>query len=153
MLGDIKKLIGGRGAATPTPARLDCFDEGLEEYPGAATAHIDYPDAPLVDDDDEEEEGDEWGDDSGEDADAAWDSALAASSGNVRSPSALVNVLYHLMERHIPAGVMERLVREAVEDVTGAPDGGVRYENGWLASSAEYLARQLDMAEIYSEDE
>jgi hypothetical protein len=62
--------------------------------------------------------------------------AVRKRSGSVNINSKLVSFLYQLMRDHLPAGEVERLVRES-ED----PD--VFYTNGWLANYAEDLANRL----------
>lgn len=47
----------------------------------------------------------------------------------------LASFLYDLLRDHLPAGEVERLVREA--------DPDVQYTNGWLAEYARDLSRRL----------
>lgn len=62
--------------------------------------------------------------------------ALRERSGAVRINSKLVSFLYELIRDHLPAGEVERLVRESQEP-------NVLYTNGWLAKYAEDLANRL----------
>ena len=61
---------------------------------------------------------------------------LRQRSGNVVSTDPLVSFLYDLMRDHLPAGVVERLVRES-------PHRIVQYTNGYLANYAVDLAKRL----------
>lgn len=65
------------------------------------------------------------------------DALLFERSDCVHCTSALVSFLYDLMRDHLPAGTVERLVREAVPGTT-------TYTNGWLANYASDLAQRLD---------
>lgn len=57
-------------------------------------------------------------------------------SGNVNATSRLTSFLYDLMRDHLTPGVVEELVRDAV-------DPEVSYTNGWLAQYAFDLAKRL----------
>lgn len=62
---------------------------------------------------------------------------LRIISGEVTVHSKLTSFLYDLLRDHLPAGVVEELVRNAQE-----PE--VHYTNGWLAKYAEDLALRLE---------
>lgn len=64
--------------------------------------------------------------------------ALRQRSGVVCIESRLVAFLYHLLRDHLPAGVVEELVRETTE----AEETGL-YSNGYLARYAEDIAKRL----------
>lgn len=63
-------------------------------------------------------------------------SELRIRSSEVNINDRLTSFLYELMRDHLPAGIVEKLVRDASE-----PD--VAYTNGWLAKYAEDLAKRL----------
>lgn len=63
------------------------------------------------------------------------DQALFERSGQVATADRLVSFLYDLMRDHLPAGVVERLVREAAAPIT--------MTNGYLARYATDLALRL----------
>lgn len=67
-------------------------------------------------------------------------SELHARSGHVESNSALVAFLYDLMRDHLPAGVVEKLVRDQTDDDIALP---YVFTNGHLARYAEDLAARL----------
>lgn len=62
---------------------------------------------------------------------------LREKSGSVNSKNPLVSVLYVLMREHLPAGVLEALVRDALKH----PDAA--FCNGYLAEYAINLADAL----------
>jgi len=66
---------------------------------------------------------------------------LREDSGAVVYTDALTSFLYELMRDHLPAGVVEQLVRTAVNE----PEENV-FTNGWLAKYANNLAEQLNNA-------
>lgn len=61
---------------------------------------------------------------------------LRARSGEITIHSKLTSFLYDLLRDHLPAGVVEELVRNAQPEV--------HYTNGWLAKYAEDLALRLE---------
>lgn len=61
---------------------------------------------------------------------------LRERSGNIDLNSRLISFLYELMRDHVPAGTVEKMVRNS-ED----PD--TQYCNGWLAKYAEDVANRL----------
>lgn len=73
------------------------------------------------------------------------DQALFERSGRSVGRSPLVSFLYDLMRDHLPAGVVERLVRDAVVVGEKTPHGhwATTYTNGWLAEYAKDLAARL----------
>jgi len=64
---------------------------------------------------------------------------LRDASGNVISSDPWVNFLYLLMRDHITAGVVEKLIQEAVTK----PGMDCAYTNGWLAKYAENLVERV----------
>lgn len=65
-----------------------------------------------------------------------YNKKLKEESGNVVDDTKLVLFLYSLLRDHLPAGVVEELVR----DSQGIP---VEYTNGYLANYANNLADRL----------
>ena len=65
--------------------------------------------------------------------------ALHARSCHVETTDKLVDFFYLLMRDHVPAGTIEKLVRECDEE------RGISsiFTNGWLASYAKDLAHRL----------
>lgn len=61
---------------------------------------------------------------------------LKEESGNVVYDDRLVSFLYSLLRDHLPAGVVEELVRDS-QDIP------VEYTNGYLANYAKNLADRL----------
>lgn len=77
---------------------------------------------------------------------------LREASGQVVYSDAITSFLYQLMRDHLPAGVVEKLVRE----VAAEPEEQV-FTNGWLAKYANNLAEELknsrtnNLAKVLSE--
>lgn len=65
-----------------------------------------------------------------------YNDALRERSGVVNINSKLISFLYELLRDHLPAGIVEELVRASQE-----PD--ISYTNGWLVKYAEDLANRL----------
>lgn len=65
---------------------------------------------------------------------------LHSRSGHIESPDRLVAFLYDLLRDHLPAGEVEKLVRDA-EVVS--PENIAVYTNGYLARYAKDLADRL----------
>lgn len=63
--------------------------------------------------------------------------AMRERSGSINSNSKLVSFLYLLMRDHLPAGVIEEIIRDA-EETTDC-----QFTNGWLAKYAEDLKDRL----------
>jgi hypothetical protein len=63
-------------------------------------------------------------------------SDLRVRSGEVNVNDRLTSFLYELIRDHLPASVVEKLVRDSQD-----PD--VAYTNGWLAQYAEDLSKRL----------
>jgi hypothetical protein len=61
---------------------------------------------------------------------------LRERSGNIQIDDKLTSFLYSLMRDHLPAGIVEQLVREITESDT-------KYTNGWLANYANDLSKRL----------
>lgn len=66
-------------------------------------------------------------------------SEIRCASGEVKSESNLVAFLYMLLRDHLPAGTVEELVTEAVNEPMGR-----QFTNGWLAQHAISLAEDLE---------
>lgn len=62
---------------------------------------------------------------------------LREESGNITINSKLVSFLYELMRDHLPAGIVQELVNNSINN------DDVIYTNGYLAKYAEYLANKL----------
>jgi hypothetical protein len=72
---------------------------------------------------------------------------LRERSGSINHKGKLVDFLYTLMRDHVPAGNVERLVREAEQGEfyrdDSIPGDYNEYTNGWLAKYAIDLADRL----------
>ena len=70
---------------------------------------------------------------------------LYKASGEISSPSRLVNFLYTLMRDEVSVGVVQELLETQVMMVNA--DGeyieNIEYTNGWLAEYAMYIADRL----------
>lgn len=64
--------------------------------------------------------------------------ALRERSGSVESTDPLVSFLYILIRDHLPAGKVEEIVRDHVEDAQAS-----RFTNGWLALYCKDIAERL----------
>lgn len=65
--------------------------------------------------------------------------AIRQRSGDIQSDDPLVSFLYDLMRDHVPVGVVETLVSDAMQ----VQKGGAYYTNGWLAQYAIDAAKRL----------
>lgn len=68
---------------------------------------------------------------------------LREASGEVNSDDPLVDVLYTLMRDHLPAGEVEKLVRDVTHPLIAKKRC---YTNGWLALYAKDLAERIRSA-------
>lgn len=64
------------------------------------------------------------------------DGLMRDRSGRVSDRRPLVGLLYDLLRDHVPAGVLEKLVREQI-------DKQFDFSNGWMAQYAQDLASRL----------
>lgn len=71
--------------------------------------------------------------------------AMRQASGNVASSDPLVAFLYDLLIGHVPAGELERIVRdaEAYAERPRRRDESIAYSNGWVAGYAVHLAARV----------
>lgn len=69
--------------------------------------------------------------------------ALRKRSGSVCSTDPLVSFLYILMRDHVPAGVVEGIVRDHA--VPAQESGGTVFTNGYLAFYAKDVADRLSV--------
>jgi len=67
--------------------------------------------------------------------------ALRTRSGEVIIDCPLTSFLYTLMRDHLPAGEVERLVRDSISNQA------VAFTNGWLARYAEDATNRLLLAQ------
>lgn len=65
-------------------------------------------------------------------------SDLVKISGCVRSSDPLVSFLYQLMRDHVNPGLLEKILRECLEE-----QQEITFSNGWLAQYAESIAARL----------
>lgn len=59
------------------------------------------------------------------------------ASGNISINDKLTSFMYELLRDHLPASIVEELVRSSEEEIE------VSYSNGWLAQYADCLSKRL----------
>ena len=72
------------------------------------------------------------------DKDRDQNNALTLRSGSVERSDRLTSLIYDLLRDHLPAGTLERLVRDLEQH-----PGPFKFSNGWLATYAEDLSQRI----------